>query len=369
MKRLVLVGGGHAHVEVLRTFAQAPAPAEVTLVTRAPWLVYSGMVPGVIAGHYELDDCSIDLARLATRAGVRTVFSEAVRVDDAARVVVCANGNAISYDLLSLDVGSVSPMERVRGAREHAVPMRPLDGVVKRFVALLDAARAGRVRAVTLVGGGAAGVELAFAMAHRLRAELGAPPHVRVITDTPAIVPEFPAMARARLKRELGRRGIGVHPASPVTEISASAVTTAHGHTFASEAVFWAAGAAAQPWIAAAGFATDKRGFLLVDATLRSTSHPHVFGAGDCVTRADVELPKAGVFAVRAAPVLARNLRAALDAAPLEEHRTDRRFLALVSTGSRHALAAWNGFSWYGAWLWRVKDRIDRAFVSRYNAG
>jgi len=367
MKRLVLVGGGHANVEVLRAFALAPAPVEITLVTQAPWLVYSGMVPGVIAGHYVLDDCSIDLARLAGRAKARTVFSLATHVDTVRREVACANGAVVPYDVLSLDVGSAAPLERARGAREHAVPMRPLDRLVRRFVSTLDGARAGRVRAVTLVGGGAAGVELALGMAHRLIAELGSDaPHVRVITDAPAIVPEFPPAARARLMRELRRRGVGVHPSSPVTEVTAETVTTGHGHTFASDAVFWSAGAAAHPWIAESGFATDARGFLLVDATLQSTSHPGVFAAGDCAARADMDLPKAGVFAVRAAPVLAANLRAALDDAPLEPHRTGRRFLALVSTGSRRALGVWNGFSWHGAWLWRVKDRIDRGFVARY---
>ena len=367
MKRLVLVGGGHAHVEVLRDFALASPGASVTLVTRAPWLTYSGMVPGVIAGHYVLDDCSIDLARLAARAKARTVFSEANRIDTVKREVLCADGTAVPYDVLSIDVGSAPPLARVRGAREHAIPMRPLDGLVKRFIATLDAARRGDVRAVTLVGGGAAGVELALAMAHRLRSELGpGAAHVRVITDAPTIVPEFPPAARARLMRELRRRGVGVHASSPVTEITPAAVTTGHGHTFASDAVFWSAGVAAQPWIAESGFATDARGFLLVDATMQSTSHPLVFAAGDCATRVDREMPKAGVFAVRAAPALAKNLRAALAEAALEPHRTHRRFLALVSAGSKRAVAVWNGFSWTGGWLWRVKDRIDRGFVARY---
>src|SRR5262249_18642345 len=203
--------------------------------------------------------------------------------------------------------------------------------------------------------------ELALAMAPGAGAELGpAAPHVRVITDAPTIVPEFTPAARVRLMRELRRRGIGVHPSSPVTEVTAQTVTTGHGHTFASDAVFWSAGAAAQPWIAESGFATDARGFMLVDAPLQSTSHPGVFAAGECAAGADMDLPKAGVFAVRAAPVLAKNLRAALAGGALEAHHTRRRFLALVSTGSRRALGVWNGFSWHGAWLWRVKDRIDR---------
>jgi len=367
LKRLLLAGGGHAHVEVLRDLGERRGDFEATLVTPYPWLTYSGMVPGLIAGHYGVAECTIDLARLASRAGVRASFTSAISVDAQARVVRGANGEQFSYDVLSLDVGCVPHIDRVAGVAQHAVVVRPLEAALKEWARVLDRARDGDVDAVTLVGAGAAGVELALAMEYRFRRELGAQaPHVRILGDAPHLVPEFPAGARMRLSRRLERRGIGVHLGSRVTDVSARSVHTEHGIEFASDAVFWTAGAAAPAWIRETGLATDERGFVAIDDFMRSESHPEVFAVGDCSARRRRPFPKAGVFAVTAAPVLASNLRAALAGERLTAFKRARRYLALVSTGERHAVAAWNGFSSSGAWVWRMKDRIDRAFVARY---
>ena len=368
MKRLVLVGGGHAHIEVLRDLADAAeAPLDVTLVTPYPWLTYSGMVPGHFAGHYDIDECSIDLARLAARARAKVRFTSATGIDPRAREVACAKGPPEPYDILSLDVGSLPAGMEVPGVQRHAVAMRPLEQLIKAWNALIERARAGKLEAVTVVGAGAAGVELALAMEHRLRGELGASaPHVRIVADSPRPVPELTLGARARLRRWVGRRGVGLHLGDAVAEVGPRSVRTAHGYEFASDAVFWAAGSAAHPWIRASGLATDDRGYLLVNDFQQSVSHPEVFGAGDCVTRQGRALPKAGVFAVRAAPALAANLGAALAGGTLRRFVTSPRYLALVSTGARHAVGVWNGFAWEGGWVWRWKDRIDRRFVARY---
>ena len=366
-KRLVLVGGGHAHVEVLRDLAERPADFETTLVTPYPWLMYSGMVPGLVAGHYGIAECTIDLARLAARAGAKVSYTTATLVDPVRRSVLGSNAVDFSYDVLSLDVGSMPHAEGVKGVGEHAICVRPLESMVKKWTQVLERAREGQVTAVTLVGAGAAGVELALAMESRLRRELGErAPHVRILGDAPRLVPELSRGARATLRRRLERRNIGIHLGSRVIDVAVGSVHTEHGIEFASDAVFWAAGAAAHPWIREAGFAVDDRGFLAVNDFLQSESHSEVFGAGDCVTRKRRPYPKAGVFAVTAAPILAANLRAALAGTALIPYKRTRRYLALVSAGERRAVGAWNGFSWSGAWVWRTKDRIDRAFVARY---
>ena len=368
MKRLVLVGGGHAHIEVLRDLADATeAPLEVTLVTPYPWLTYSGMVPGHFAGHYGIDECTVDLAGLAARARAKVRFTSATGIDPRAREVACAKGPPIPYDVLSLDVGSLPAGIEVPGVERHALLTRPLEQAIKGWNALVDRARAEKVKAVTVVGAGAAGIELALAMEHRLRGELGGmAPHVRIVADSARPVPEFALGARSRLRRWIGRRGVGLHLGDAVVEVGPSSVRTAHGYEFASDAVFWAAGSAPHPWIGASGLATDERGYLLVNDFLQSVSHPEVFGVGDCATRQASALPKAGVFAVRAAPTLAANLGAALAGGTLLEFATSPRYLALVSTGARHAVGVWNGFAWEGDWVWRWKDRIDRRFVARY---
>lgn len=368
MKRLVLLGGGHAHVEVLRVLGEHPVEGlEVVLVTPFPWLTYSGMVPGLFAGHYEIDDCAIDLATLAARARAELVPSTALRVNALAREVACANGAAVGYDVLSLDVGTQPFVVGARGIERHAVVMRPLERAVKGWSDVIVRARDGKIGAVTIVGGGAAGIELALAMEYRLRQELGlAWCHVRVITNTGLPVPEFPPGARARLTSKLARRNIGLHVGSAVTEVGPDFVRLEQGLEFATDAVFWAAGGAAPEWIRESGFSTDERGFLLTNELLQSVSHPDVFAAGDCASVQGRPHARAGVFAVRAAPTLAANLKAALESGPLQAHRTPERYLALVSTGNRHAVAVWDGMSWEGDWIWRWKDRIDRRFVARY---
>ena len=368
MKRLLLVGGGHAHVEVLRSFGEQRLDgAEVVVATPYPWLTYSGMVPGFVAGHYAIDDCTIDVARVAARAKATLVLSPVMSMDAAARTITCANGTQLAYDVASLDVGSQSPVTLAAGVEQYAILLRPLERMVKGWNDVMARARLGSVRSVTMVGAGAAGVELALAMHHRFRTELGEDaPHVRVLGDASMPLPEFNAGARARLVVEMERRRMEAHHGSRVVEVGVGYVHLDNGLEFATDAVFWAAGSAAHAWIASSGVATDANGYLLTNDLLQSVSHPAVFGVGDCATEQGRPLPKAGVFSVRAGPALANNLRAAIAGRPLQPHLTSRRYLALVSTGDRYAVATWDGLSWEGAWVWRWKDRIDRRFVERY---
>jgi selenide,water dikinase len=368
MKRLVLLGGGHAHVEVLRSFAAEPAAGcEIVLVSPEARQLYSGMVPGFIAGYYTLDDCAIDLVALSQRAAGAFRRTAASLVDPTRREVTLADGAALDYDVLSIDIGARTFTGKATGVERHAVPVRPLEIAVQGWERVRGRAAGGEVRSITMVGGGAAGVELALSMQRRLKDELGeGAPHLRVVTDTAQPLAESASGARARLTRLMGERGIGVHCGSAVSEVGASFVRLESGIEFASEATFWSAGAAAPDLIRDSGFATDDRGFLLTNDFLQSVSHGEVFGAGDCATQRGRERPKAGVFAVRAGPMLAANLRAALAGTPLRAHVTGRRYLALVSAGSSYAVGVWNGFSWEGRWAWKWKDRIDRGFVARY---
>jgi selenide,water dikinase len=366
MKRLVLLGGGHAHIEVLRSLVtHLDSLLHVTLVTPRPWLTYTGMLPGHIAGHYALDECTIDLAALAHAARANLVRTSASLVSADAREVICADGTVIPYDVLSLDVGSRPLIGAVRGAEVHAIPVRPLERVIEGWNTVFTRAAKGQVTSITVVGGGAAAIELALAMNHRLRTTLEAPtPKVRVISD--GLGAGLAAGAVRRLETRMRAAGVDFHVGSAVVEVGDEFVRLQSGIEFVTDAVFWATGAAALEWIGESGLATDERGFLRTNDFLQSTSHSSVFGAGDCIAIQGQPRPKAGVFAVRAAPILYANLRGALEGRPLRAFRPPRNYLALVSTGERHAVGIWNGFSWQGRWAWRWKDRIDRRFVEKY---
>ena len=287
-------------------------------------------------------------------------------MDPARREVVLTDGKSSKYDLLSLDIGGKVAIGKARGVEEHAVVIRPLERAIEAWNRVLARATRNGIGSITVVGAGAAGVELALAMDHRFRAALaGRAPHVRVIGDS-APLAALPRDARGLLLATIRKRGIGLHTGHGVTEVGADFVQLEGGLQFASSATFWATGASAPDLVRDSGFAADDAGFLLTNDFLQSTSHAEVFGVGDCATQRGRDYARAGVFAVRAAPMLAANLRAAMTGARLVPHVTSRRYLALVSEGERRAVGFWNGFAWNGAWAWRWKDRIDRRFVAKY---
>lgn len=364
MKQLLLLGGGHAHVHVLQQLAQQPlAGAQVTLVTPFERQMYSGMVPGLVAGHYTAQDCAIPLRPLAQAAGVVFRRASAVRLDAAARRVELDDGGVIGYDLLSLDTGAVMHRDRLPGAAEHALFVRPIEDFVQQLDALWARAAQRRL-ALAVVGGGAAGVELALALQHRL-GRAGPGVQVTLVTGGPVPLAGYPSPVLARVQRALARRGVAVVRQGAMA-IAADAVVLADGSRLACDAAVLATGVQAPGWLAGSGLALDPQGFVLTRSTLQSSSHADVFAVGDAATRSDTPHAKSGVYAVRAGPPLTLNLRQALAGQAMQPHAAPTRTLNLVSCGDRSAIAAWGAWSAQGRWVWWLKDRIDRGFVARY---
>lgn len=371
MKRLLLVGGGHAHVEVLRRFGRDPvAGLELVLVSPHRLTPYSGMLPGLVAGHYDYAAAHIDLAHAARYAGARFLETLASGLDPQRRTATLADGAVIGFDVVSLDVGSMPAIAGVPGAAEHAVGVKPIDRFVRRWDGWRERARAGSLRRLLVVGGGAAGVETVLAMHHRLAHETGRADSVAcaLATDVDRLLPMHSPRVQAMLTRILGERGIELHLATPAARIEPGTMAAVNGERIAAEAIVWATGAAALPGLRELGVALDPAGFVAVNEALQSISHAHVFAAGDCATMIGHPRPRSGVFAVRQGPPLAANLRAALAGRPLARFVPQERALALISAGNRYAVAARGGWAAEGAWVWYWKDWIDRRFVRRYAA-
>ena len=361
MKRLLLLGGGHAHLQVLRAFATEALPgAEVTLVTPWPTLTYSGMVPGVVAGHYTRAQCAVPLAPMAERAGVRLLQSSAVALDAAARSVTLADGRTLGYDVLGLDVGATMDRDAIAGAREHGLFVRPIEGFVPLWERMLELAEA-KPLCVVVIGGGAAGVELALAMHHRL----GDRSRVSLVTGGTPPLPGHPAGAQRRVLAALKQRKVTVLE-DACTEISATQVLLARGTRVACDAAVLALPAVAPAWLRGSGLALDEQGFVATGPTLQSTSHPEVFAAGDVATRQDLVRPRSGVYALRAGAPLALNLRRFLAGGQLEPWTPQPRALNLLACGERYAIASWGDLSAQGRWVWHWKDRIDRRFIAEH---
>jgi selenide,water dikinase len=374
IKDVVLVGAGHSHVTVLRMFGMKPlAGMRLTLISREVHTPYSGMLPGLIAGHYAPDDAHIDTGPLTRLAGARLYHDEVVGLDLGARTVICRNRPPVAYDLLSLNIGSTPNTADVPGASEHATPVKPIDGFLRRFEALLARvlARQGRAR-VALVGAGAGGVELLLSVEHRLRREVtraGYDPgglSFVLVSAGEEILPDFPAAFRTRFQAILSERGIAVGTGAPVTAVEAGRLVLDGRAPIEADEILWTTQAAPAPWLAQAGLPVDSRGFLKVDDTLRAVGSQEVFAAGDTISFSERALPKSGVYAVRAGPVLADNIRRTLTGRRLRRFRPQREALYLISTGERYALGTRNGFTVEGAWVWRWKDWIDRRFMRKF---
>jgi selenide,water dikinase len=367
VRRLLLAGGGHAHVEVLRRFGRQPEPdVEIVLVSPAPATPYSGMLPGLVAGHYSHADCHIDLPALCRFAGARFLQDAVTGLHDGAHGVLLASGDALEADLLSLDVGSTPPRGRIRGADTVGTGVKPVDAFLAELERRLSRPPALPAR-VLVVGAGAGGVEIALALRHRLDQAVASQRwQVSLVSGGPVLLPGHGQGVRRRLAALLAHRGLPVRLGAAVAAADAGGLWLADGTRLEADWVVWATGAAPPPWLSDTGLALDDRGFVLIDACLRSLSHPDVFAAGDVASLADQPHPKSGVYAVRQGPLLSANLRRALLGQPLLTWRAQRRTLALLATGPRHAVASWGPLSVAGSWVWHWKDRIDRGFMRRY---
>ena len=401
VKDLVLAGGGHSHVIVLKRFGMKPMPGvRITLICRDVETPYSGMLPGHVAGHYTHDEIHIDLGPLARFADARFYHDEVVGLDPVERKVICRNRPPVPYDVLSIDIGSAPLTHDVPGAFGTVVPVKPISNFVDRWNALVARVLATEqpVR-IGVVGAGAGGVEMLLAMRHGLRTRLresgGNPDRLsfELFTSGSEVLPRKPPRVRVAFARVLAERGVRVHLDARIDRVTPGALHvagltggvesagdgtagageypcvlhTAEGAVHELDEVLWVTQAGAQTWPDASGLATDGSGFVAVHPTLESTSHPGVFAAGDCAAVLKHPREKAGVFAVRQGPALEENLRRALRGRALKPFTPQRRYLSLISTGDRRAVATRGGaLALEGGWVWRWKDWIDRRFMRKF---
>jgi selenide, water dikinase len=368
LKDLVLVGGGHTHVHVLKSFGLKPMPGvRLTLIGRDAETPYSGMIPGFVAGHYTFDECHVDLAWLCASTGARLVRDEAIGIDRASRQVLLKDGPAVSYDLLSIDVGSAPNLETIPGARQWATPVKPIAELGRHWMAFVERMRTwlGPLN-VTVIGGGAGGVELALAIDHGLReAAKGAQVQVTLATKDEILAGQA-APARRRMRAIFQRRGLRLLEKAATVRIERSAVQLESGQWLQADAVFVVTEASAAKWFATTGLPLDGRGFLAVQDTLRSTGDERIFAVGDCATVLKHPRPKAGVFAVRQGPPLAENLRRALVGKAPQPFVPQSRYLSIIGTGDGRAVATRGSWAIEGAWVWRWKDHVDHKWMRLY---
>lgn len=370
VKDLVLVGGGHSHVEVIRRFGMRPEPGlRLTVVSGDALTPYSGMMPGLLAGHYEAKDCHIDLRALCSRSNARLIQAQVNHIDTQNHRVACDGRPELQYDILSINTGSRPSLNSIAGASDFGVPLKPIDvflSKVERLTTKLADSESPFHLAV--VGGGPAGIEVALAFRFRLTRMAPESDHnvsITLLTQDDSILANHNSKVRSSIERTLVRQRIQVITNITITAAGMRSLKSASEQTLQFDEVFWAVQAGAPTWLQSSGLALDANGFVLVDQFLRSANAPEVFAAGD-ICAFPGALAKSGVYAVRQGPILANNLRAAYRGAQLRPYHAQRQFLSLISTGDRRAVASRGGFHVAGRWVWYWKDWIDRRFMDRY---
>ena len=353
---LVLLGAGHAHVEVLRRFAMRPEPGvRLTLIGREAETPYTGMLPGLIRGDYTFDEAHIDLAPLAAGARARLILAEATAIDLADRRVTVTGRPAVPFDLLSIDVGGAPAMPPGPG-----VPVKPIGQFLARLAALEAELRQGA--RIAVVGGGAGGTELALALARRY----GTRARIVLVCDTPQPLGTAPSYARSVARAALVNAGVELACGVTAGTWADGRLALSDGSFLEVATVLWATGVVGPAILGAAGLACDAAGCVRVDDSLCSVSHGFVFAAGDCAAIEGNPRPKSGVWAVRAGPWLAGNLRRAARRRRLVRWRPQAQALAIVGLGDGRALAWRNGIAAAGRPVWRWKDWIDRRWMRMY---
>lgn len=348
MKRVLLIGAGHAHAVVLRALAKEPLlGARIDFVSPQPVQLYSGMLPGIVAGHYSQADAEIDFRALAERAYAEFIQASVLGLDLERRSAALSDGRMLGYDLVSLNVGSRLDVS-VPGAA-HAVAAKPFEGLI----GALDG-----MRRIALAGGGAAGAELAMALRYR------GVDAVTLYSDKAMFAPPL----AQRVEEVLRRAGVDFRPGMAIDAIGPGPLVHSGASQQEFDLVLLTTGARPLDWPVDSGLAADDQGFVRVGRTLQSVSHPEVFAAGDCAAPEEAPEAKSGVVAVRHGALLHRNLAAAVRGQPLAVYQPNPAALALISCGTRYAIAARGGFVAEGRWAWYWKDWIDRRWVRRLRA-
>lgn len=377
-QRIVLVGGGHAHAQVIKALNKhsRPQDMQVSLIDIQKSPSYSGLVPGAIARLYSPDDTLLHLTPLAEWAGIEFHQDQVVDMDLEKNLVYlknAPNNQPIKFDVCSIDIGSASRgLDETPGARQYTIPTRPISELVRR----IDQAEQelGDTAHVVVVGGGVAGIELSMSIRGRWETLLpnGSLQVTLLNSGSELVANESPACQHA-LNEILKKRGITVRHNCQVKEITKDKVELQDGEEIEYSQCLWATGATAHPLadtLRKRGLSINDRGWIRVNEHLQSLSHPQVFAAGDCASMEGPGIttppPKAGVYAVRSGPVLTENLPNYLEHKPLKDYIPQDDFLKIIVCGDGTALGFRFGIPIHGKWVMELKDAIDGMFMDLF---
>ncbi|MCK5355421.1 MAG: FAD-dependent oxidoreductase, partial [Methyloprofundus sp.] len=365
-KDLVLVGGGHSHALVLHKWAMNPLPGvRITLISPQTMTPYSGMLPGLIAGHYSFAQTHIDLVKLSLWANIRFIQDSVTAIDADNNILQLKHRPALEFDAVSIDIGS-TPNQHIEGSAEFTTPIKPISGFYQRWNHIQQQAQDNKIKSLTVVGGGAGSVEVIMSIAFKLQ-HINPPLQYHLVTASEDILPGYNRSVINRVKQQLNKYNISIHCSTRVAKLSQGVIHCQNADSIQADEIIWCTQAAGSTWLQDSQLECDDAGFMKVRQTLQSLRYDHVFAAGDIANMVANPRPKAGVYAVRQAPVLLHNLRALLLNKPLVDYKPQDGFLSLLALGDKQATGSKSLLSFSGDWVWRWKDSIDVKFMNQFH--
>ncbi|MBW2306354.1 MAG: FAD-dependent oxidoreductase [Deltaproteobacteria bacterium] len=363
-KHLIIVGGGHAHLTVLKKAGDfVERGHRVTLISSAPYHYYSGMGPGMLSGIYRPEEIRFHIKKMAEDRGVSFVEGNVVRVDPDRRILFLDSNDEIGYDIVSFNTGSEIPLESVTGRDEKMITVKPIENLHKARRAVMDLIQTATPRLV-VVGGGAAGLEISGNI-WRLVHDLGGKAQIKLLAGR-RLLGRFPEKTRRLAMESLSARGIEVAEGAHLRRFESGQAVMTDGRKLYYDLLILALGVKPSSLFRDSGLPTgDDRG-LLVNTHLQSVAYPEIFGGGDCISLESKPLNKVGVYAVRQNPVLYHNLMAALEGGNMEPFDPDRPYLLIFSLGDGRGIFWKKNWVWNGRLSFYLKDYIDRKFMRRF---
>lgn len=370
IKDLLLIGGGHSHIIAIKRLAMKPLTnVRITLISSNALTPYSGMLPGLIAGHYAHEDCHVDLRILCQWAGIKFIHRKVMHMDPSKKQIDCQDNLSLRYDVLSINVGSQPALHSIPGAIIYGSPVKPIKQFLQQWQHWLTTQqRSNHLQRIIVVGGGAAGIEILLALHYRLANTTAIRAEFTLICADSHILNSHNKKVQNFFHLHFKTLGIRLIEGKYVVSALEHQLVLDDHTRYDYDFLAWAIHANAQPWLGKSGLACDHNGFIQVDEYLRSISHPDIFATGDCAAFTPMPLPKAGVYAVRQGPFLAKNISTQLVGhGSLQPYKPQQYFLSLLTTGERCAVASRGAFFAHGKWVWLWKNYIDRSFITSFN--
>jgi NADH dehydrogenase FAD-containing subunit len=366
-KRLVLVGGGHAHMLTLANLQQIIARGHrVTVIGPSAYHYYSGMGPGMLGKTYAPKEIRFATRQVVEKQGGEFILDAVTSINPQEKTIFLDSGNTATYDVLSFNAGSFVPNDLVTDNQGDIFYVKPIEGLITAQQRLLELTGRKRIT-IGIVGGGPSAAEIGGNVWQLTNQAGHIQPRILIFAGN-KFMARFPSRVRKRIRRILTGRGIEIIESGYVSSVATGHITTEAGRQYRTDLIFMALGIRPSPIIADSGLPVGPDGGLLVNRFLQAIDQPDIFGGGDCVYFKEQPLDKVGVYAVRENPVLYHNLMARLENETLMPFDPDGNYLLIFNLGGGQAVLHKGWLTLHGRLAFRIKDYIDRKFMKKFQA-